>query len=58
VPTHGTDSPFDFRPAMTEKQTQEIPRSTDPPEWLQVWSQKIGAELKHGLLFLVPIAMG
>jgi predicted dithiol-disulfide oxidoreductase (DUF899 family) len=53
VSTYDTDFPWDFGLAMTEEQAQEIPEVKqmldDPPEWLQEWSDQIGAELKDGL---------
>jgi predicted dithiol-disulfide oxidoreductase (DUF899 family) len=53
VSTSGSDFPFDFGLAMTEEQAQEIPEikemTDNPPEWLQDWSEQIGAELKDGL---------
>src|SRR5436190_760589 len=53
VSTFGTDFPFDFGLAMTEEQAQQVPQVREmidnPPEWLQEWSQQVGAELKDGL---------
>jgi predicted dithiol-disulfide oxidoreductase (DUF899 family) len=53
VSTYGTDFPFDFGLAMTEEQAQQVPEvkemTEDPPEWLQEWSEQVGAELKDGL---------
>jgi predicted dithiol-disulfide oxidoreductase (DUF899 family) len=53
VSTYGTDFPFDFGLAMTEEEAQEVPEVKqmidNPPEWLQEWSQQVGAELKDGL---------
>src|SRR5262245_6604145 len=53
VSTYGSDFPFDFGLAMTEEQAEQIPEVqemiADPPEWLQEWSQQVGAELKDGL---------
>src|SRR5215218_2852932 len=53
VSTNGTDFPFDFGLAMTEEQAQEVPEVKqmidDPPDWLQEWSDQVGAELKDGL---------
>ena len=38
---------------MTEEQAQQIPEVKEmidnPPEWLEEWSQQVGAELKDGL---------
>jgi predicted dithiol-disulfide oxidoreductase (DUF899 family) len=53
VSTYGTDFPFDFGLALTEKQAEQIPEVKEmvanPPEWLRFWSRQIGAELKDGL---------
>jgi len=53
VSTYDTDFPWDFGLAMTEEQAQQIPEVKamidDPPEWLQEWSEQVGAELKDGL---------
>ena len=53
VSTYETDFPWDFGLALTEEQAQQIPEVKEmidnPPEWLQEWSQQIGAELKDGL---------
>ena len=53
VSTYNTDFPFDFGLAMTEEQAQQIPEVKEmidnPPDWLQEWSQQVGAELKDGL---------
>ena len=53
VSTYGSDFPFDFGLALTEKQAQQITEVKEmieePPEWLQFWSKQVGAELKHGL---------
>jgi predicted dithiol-disulfide oxidoreductase (DUF899 family) len=53
VSTYETDFPWDFGLALTEEQAQQIPEVKetidDPPEWLQVWSRQVGAELKDGL---------
>jgi predicted dithiol-disulfide oxidoreductase (DUF899 family) len=55
VSTYDTDFPFDFGLAMTEEQAMsgEIPgvkeMSEDPPDWLQEWSEQVGADLKDGL---------
>ncbi|MGH2982686.1 MAG: DUF899 family protein, partial [Solirubrobacterales bacterium] len=53
VSTYGSDFPFDYGLAMTEEQAQGIPEVKEmidnPPEWLQEWSEQIGAELKDGL---------
>jgi predicted dithiol-disulfide oxidoreductase (DUF899 family) len=53
VSTHETDFPWDFGLSLTEEQAQQIPEFKeaidDPPEWLQEWSEQVGAELKDGL---------
>jgi predicted dithiol-disulfide oxidoreductase (DUF899 family) len=53
VSTHNTDFAFDFGLAVTEEQAQQVPEVKqmidDPPEWLEEWSQQVGAELKDGL---------
>lgn len=53
VSTHGTDFPFDFGLALSEKQAQGIPEIQEmvdaPPEWLQDWGKQVGAKLEDGL---------
>ena len=53
VSTYNTDFAFDFGLAVTEEQAQQIPEVKAmieaPPEWLQFWSQQVGAELADGL---------
>jgi len=53
VSTYDTDFAFDFGLAMTEEQALQVPEMKamidDPPDWLQEWSDQIGAELKDGL---------
>jgi predicted dithiol-disulfide oxidoreductase (DUF899 family) len=52
VSTHGSDFPFDFGLAHTEEQMQaeEFRKMIDePPDWLQEWSEQVGADLEHGL---------
>jgi predicted dithiol-disulfide oxidoreductase (DUF899 family) len=55
VSTYESDFPFDYGLAMTEEQalSGEIPgvkeMIDDPPEFLQQWSEQVGAELKDGL---------
>jgi predicted dithiol-disulfide oxidoreductase (DUF899 family) len=53
VSTYNSDFPFDFGLAMTEEQAQEIPEVKEmlenPPDWLQEWSEQVGADLKDGL---------
>ena len=51
-PTRPT-SPWDFGLALTEEQAKTIPEIQemlkDPPDWLQEWSEMVGADLKDGL---------
>jgi predicted dithiol-disulfide oxidoreductase (DUF899 family) len=53
VSTYETDFPWDFNLAMTEEQAKQIPEVqemiADPPDWLEEWSEMVGAELKDGL---------
>jgi len=53
VSTYNSEFAFDFGLALTEQQAQQIPQVReliqDPPDWLQEWSQQVGAELKDGL---------
>jgi predicted dithiol-disulfide oxidoreductase (DUF899 family) len=53
VSTYGTDFAFDFGLALTKDQARQIPEVKEmidsPPEWLEDWSQQIGAELEDGL---------
>ena len=53
VSTYDSDFAFDFGLALTEEQAQEIPEVKglidDPPEFLKVWSDQVGADLKDGL---------
>jgi predicted dithiol-disulfide oxidoreductase (DUF899 family) len=53
VSTYNTDFPLDFGLVLTEEQAQEIPEVRemidDPPDWLEEWSQQVGAELKDAL---------
>jgi predicted dithiol-disulfide oxidoreductase (DUF899 family) len=53
VSTYNTDFPFDFGLALTKQQAQKIPEITEmldnPPDWLQEWSEQVGAELKDGM---------
>jgi len=53
VSTYGTDFPFDFGLAMTPEQAQAIPQIKEmvdnPPEWMEQWSQQVGAKLEDGL---------
>jgi predicted dithiol-disulfide oxidoreductase (DUF899 family) len=51
--THGSDFPFDFGLALTEKQARQTPEIKGildaPPEWLQDWGKQVGAKLEDGL---------
>jgi predicted dithiol-disulfide oxidoreductase (DUF899 family) len=53
VSTYGTDFPWDFGLALTPEQAEQIPQVQEmlanPPEFLQEWSQQVGADLKDGL---------
>ena len=53
ISTYGSDFPFDFSLAFTEEQAEEVPEMREmienPPDWLQEWSQQVGADLKDGL---------
>jgi predicted dithiol-disulfide oxidoreductase (DUF899 family) len=53
VSTNGSDFPFDFGLALTPEQAGQIPEVTqmleNPPEWLQFWSEQVGAKLEDGL---------
>ena len=53
VSTYDTDFPWDFGLALTEEQAMEIPEVQEmiasPPDWLQEWSEMVGADLKDGL---------
>jgi predicted dithiol-disulfide oxidoreductase (DUF899 family) len=53
VSTNGTDFPFDFDLALTPEQAKEVPQIqellADPPEFLQEWSQQVGAKLEDGI---------
>jgi len=53
VSTYDTDFAFDFGLAMTEEQSEQVPEVKqlieNPPEWLEEWSDQVGAELKDGL---------
>jgi predicted dithiol-disulfide oxidoreductase (DUF899 family) len=53
VSTYETDFPWDFGLALTPEQAEQIPEVQqmveDPPDWLQEWSQQVGADLKDGL---------
>src|SRR5687768_4467840 len=53
VSTYDTDFAWDSGLAMTEEQAQQIPEVKEmienPPDWLEEWSEQVGAELKDGL---------
>src|SRR5690242_3453206 len=53
VSTHDTDFAFDFGLALTPEQAEQIPQVVElienPPRFLEVWSEQVGAELKDGL---------
>jgi predicted dithiol-disulfide oxidoreductase (DUF899 family) len=53
VSTYNTDFPFDFGLALKPEQAQQIPQLKEmidnPPQFLQVWSQQVGAKLEDGL---------
>src|SRR3954471_17007446 len=53
VSTYNTDFAFDFGLALTPEQAQEIPEVKEmvdnPPEWLEEWSEQVGAKLEDGL---------
>jgi predicted dithiol-disulfide oxidoreductase (DUF899 family) len=53
VSTYATDFAFDFGLALTEEQVGQRPdvgeMIDNAPDWLQDWSDQIGAELKDGL---------
>ena len=53
VSTNGTDFAFDFGLALTPEQAKGIPEIqemvADPPDWLEEWSEMVGAKLEDGL---------
>ena len=53
VSTNDNDFAFDFNLALTEEQAQQIPEVQEliehPPDWLEEWSEQVGAALKDGL---------
>jgi predicted dithiol-disulfide oxidoreductase (DUF899 family) len=53
VSTYRTDFPFDFGLALRPEQVDEIPEIKgmidNPPDWLQDWSDGVGAKLEDGL---------
>jgi predicted dithiol-disulfide oxidoreductase (DUF899 family) len=53
VSTYNTDFAFDFGLALSKEQAEEIPEvremTENPPEWLDEWSQMVGAKLEDAL---------
>jgi predicted dithiol-disulfide oxidoreductase (DUF899 family) len=53
VSTYGSDFAFDFSLAFTQEQMAEIDEAqtmiNEPPDWLQEWSEQVGAPLESGL---------
>jgi predicted dithiol-disulfide oxidoreductase (DUF899 family) len=53
VSTYDSDFAFDFDLALTPERAEQVPELMtmveNPPEWLQEWSEQIGADLKDGL---------
>jgi predicted dithiol-disulfide oxidoreductase (DUF899 family) len=53
VSTYNTDFAFDFGLALSKEQAKEIPEVkemlADPPEWLDEWSEQVGAKLEDAL---------
>jgi predicted dithiol-disulfide oxidoreductase (DUF899 family) len=53
VSTSGSDFAFDFTLAFTDEQMQgnaEVQQMiSEPPDWLQEWSEQVGAPLERGL---------
>jgi predicted dithiol-disulfide oxidoreductase (DUF899 family) len=53
VSTHGTDFAFDFGLAFTPEEAEQVQEYRDlvanPPDWLQEWSEQVGAKLEDGL---------
>jgi len=53
VSTYNTDFAFDFGLALTSEQAKEVPEIQEalenPPEWLEEWSEQIGADLADGM---------
>jgi predicted dithiol-disulfide oxidoreductase (DUF899 family) len=53
VSTYNTDFAFDFGLAVTQEQALQIPEAKQmieaPPEWLEEWSEQVGADLKDAL---------
>src|SRR5215510_3124563 len=53
VSTFNTDFAFDFGLALTKEQAKDIPEIAEtvenPPEWLEEWSDQVGAPLEDGM---------
>src|SRR5918912_253455 len=53
VSTYDSDFAFDFGLALTEAQARQVPEVKEmiqnPPEFLEEWSQQVGADLTDGL---------
>jgi predicted dithiol-disulfide oxidoreductase (DUF899 family) len=53
VSTYENDFAFDFGLALTTEQAKEVPELTElvdnPPDWLEEWSDQVGAKLEDGL---------
>jgi predicted dithiol-disulfide oxidoreductase (DUF899 family) len=53
VSTYDTDFPFDFGLALKPEQAEQVPEIKqmveNPPEWLQDWSDQVGAKLEDGM---------
>jgi predicted dithiol-disulfide oxidoreductase (DUF899 family) len=53
VSTYESDFPFDFGLAMTPEQARDVAQSQgmleNPPEWMEEWSQQVGASITDGL---------
>jgi predicted dithiol-disulfide oxidoreductase (DUF899 family) len=53
VSTYNTDFAFDFGLALSKEQAQQIPEVKQlvesPPDWLEEWSDQVGAKLEDGL---------
>ena len=53
VSTYNTDFAFDYGLALTKEQAKQVPEVKqmleDPPEFLEEWSDQVGAELADGL---------
>jgi predicted dithiol-disulfide oxidoreductase (DUF899 family) len=53
VSTYETDFPWDFGLALTPEEAKQSPEvqelSANPPAWLQLWSEQVGARLEDGL---------